>query len=70
MEMITFILLVIFLVCGLIGMNQCNQLDRLLQYNSNYKRIAKSISISQWSFMIIGCCLGVLLGYVITTNYL
>ena len=69
MEIITVILVFIVFICALLGMANCNYLDRVLQFNAHYKNIARAITITQLTFMIIGVCIGTLLGYVITINF-
>lgn len=69
MEIITVILVFVVFICGLLGMANCNYLDRVLQFSAHYKNIARAITITQLAFMIIGVCVETLLGYVITINF-
>lgn len=66
MEIIISILFVILAISSIVNLRHCNLLDAYLIGHSNAERIGRSICITQWCNVIVGCCIGVLLGYVIT----
>lgn len=71
MEIIVSISVIIFFLCALIFMSKCNYLDKMLamQYYADYKEIARAITASQLTIIIIGIILGLLLGYVIILRF-